>query len=344
MPSYLSSTQTVGPSRPMISAASSAGDASMNLSGWNRASSALAERVVAGQHGRPADVAGEHPGPLHVVERPVEGLGDGRLEEPLAQADPQLAGQDLDDVPWPSAGSRARQQRRAGSPPWRAGPEAASISAIRGGDLGGVVGRSIGSGGGGRCARPPARAHRRRPGPGRTTGRRPRRGRPAGTSAIAATAAADRRPAEAGRRAGRPRRTGRPAGRRPRSAARSASSVRRYSARSGVFSEVRVVAATRSASSLQRRMAGMVYRAGSMVHRSVVPGSDWRATASSCGGTSRANLAAFMRWYADPEVARLTRYQDGADAPRGDRALLRGPGPRARMRWRWRSTSRRPTG
>ena len=44
MPSYLSSTQTVGPRRPMISAASSAGDASMNLSGWNRVIAASARR------------------------------------------------------------------------------------------------------------------------------------------------------------------------------------------------------------------------------------------------------------------------------------------------------------
>ena len=42
MPSYLSSTQTSGPRRRMISAASSAGEASMNLSGWNRVSSASA--------------------------------------------------------------------------------------------------------------------------------------------------------------------------------------------------------------------------------------------------------------------------------------------------------------
>ena len=44
MPSYLSSTQTVGPRRPMISAASSAGDASMNLSGWNSPSAASPRR------------------------------------------------------------------------------------------------------------------------------------------------------------------------------------------------------------------------------------------------------------------------------------------------------------
>ena len=98
MPSYLSSTQTSGPRRVRISAASSAGEASMNLSGWNSASSAEPEPVLAREHGRLADVAGEHPRPLHVVERPLERLRDRRLEQPLAQADPQLAGQDLDDV------------------------------------------------------------------------------------------------------------------------------------------------------------------------------------------------------------------------------------------------------
>ena len=41
MPSYLSSTQTSGPSRATISAASSAGEASMNFSGWKSASAAL---------------------------------------------------------------------------------------------------------------------------------------------------------------------------------------------------------------------------------------------------------------------------------------------------------------
>ncbi len=86
MPSYLSSTQAVGPSRAMISAASSAGDASMNLSGWKRAIAALAEAVVAGQQGGPAHVAGEHAGPLDGLERTLERLGDGRLQEALARA------------------------------------------------------------------------------------------------------------------------------------------------------------------------------------------------------------------------------------------------------------------
>ena len=38
-----------GPSRARISAASSAGEASMNLSGWNSVSAALAEPVLAGR-------------------------------------------------------------------------------------------------------------------------------------------------------------------------------------------------------------------------------------------------------------------------------------------------------
>ena len=70
----------------------------MNLSGWNSASSADAEPVLGREHGRLADVAGEHPGPLHLVERPLERLRDRRLEQALAQADPQLAGEHLDDV------------------------------------------------------------------------------------------------------------------------------------------------------------------------------------------------------------------------------------------------------
>ena len=70
----------------------------MNLSGWKRASDARRQGVVAGERGQPADVADQHPGPLHVVERPVEGARDGGLDEALAQADPQVAAEHLDDV------------------------------------------------------------------------------------------------------------------------------------------------------------------------------------------------------------------------------------------------------
>ena len=54
--------------------------------------------VVPGQTGQPADVADQHPGPLDVVERPVEGARDPGLDQALAQADPQVAAEHLDDV------------------------------------------------------------------------------------------------------------------------------------------------------------------------------------------------------------------------------------------------------
>jgi len=56
------------------------------------------EAVVTGQLGHPADVAGQHPGPLDLVQRPAEGLGDRGFDEALAETDPELATQDLDDV------------------------------------------------------------------------------------------------------------------------------------------------------------------------------------------------------------------------------------------------------
>ena len=100
----------------MISAASSAGDASMNLSGWNSAERGVAQAVLARERRGPADVAGEHPGALDLVQRPVERLRDRRLEQALAQPDPQLAAQHLHDA---RGRQRARSERAAppGSPP-----------------------------------------------------------------------------------------------------------------------------------------------------------------------------------------------------------------------------------
>src|SRR6266508_4187792 len=86
--------------------------------------------------------------------------------------------------------------------------------------------------------------------------------------------------------------------------------VRRYSASRAVFSEVRVVPATRSASSLQRRMAAMVYRHPGMAPRSWFP-ERLEGTRVVLRRHVPGNVRAFERWYADPEVARLTRYQDG---------------------------------
>ena len=191
MPSYLSSTQTSGPSRATISAASSAGEASMNLSGWKRAISAVARRVVASEGGQAPDVADQHPGPLHVVERAIEGPRDGRLDEPLAKSDPEVAAEHLDDV---LGGQRIG-----------AGEEIAQD-----GRLAGRTGRllDLGERGGhlGECRRRlgrrrvtgVARGHRPRRYRGRRTGRMPRQERDRGNADEARDGRRDRRPTESG--------------------------------------------------------------------------------------------------------------------------------------------------
>ena len=68
------------------------------LEGMEEARRCLAEPVLPGEYGRGPDVALQHAGPLDGRQRTVERLGDGRLEQALAKADPQLARQDLDDV------------------------------------------------------------------------------------------------------------------------------------------------------------------------------------------------------------------------------------------------------
>src|SRR3954467_7096026 len=74
-----------------------------------------------------------------------------------------------------------------------------------------------------------------------------------------------------------------------------------------VFSDVRLVAATRSASSLQRRMDRW-YTVPEMAPKpwfpEVLTGS--KVILRRHGS---ANIGAFLRWYADPEIARLARYQ-----------------------------------
>ena len=54
----------------------------------------------------------------------------------------------------------------------------------------------------------------------------------------------------------------------------------------------------------------MVYRHSSMAHRSWFP-EKLEGDAVVLRRHVAANLDAFLRWYSDPEVARLTRYQDG---------------------------------
>ncbi len=97
MPSYLSSTQTGEPSRVSTSASSATGEASIDFSGRNSASSAARKLVVARKLGRVPQVAGEHARPLDVGNGPIESGSNARLQVPLTQADAQLARQDLDD-------------------------------------------------------------------------------------------------------------------------------------------------------------------------------------------------------------------------------------------------------
>ena len=81
-----------------------------------------------------------------------------------------------------------------------------------------------------------------------------------------------------------------------------------------VFSEVRLVAPTRSASSLQRRMAAMVYLRSAMLSLRWFP-ERLEGDRTVLRRHSPANLELFKRWYSDPEVVRLTRYQDGPMRP-----------------------------
>ena len=91
MPSYLSSTQTVD-AEPLHDLGGVLGRRGEHeLDRVEQGEAGVAEAVVAGEHRRPADVAGEHAGPLHLVERPVEGLRDRGLDEALAEPDPELA-------------------------------------------------------------------------------------------------------------------------------------------------------------------------------------------------------------------------------------------------------------
>ena len=101
MPSYLSSTQTSGPSRRDDLGGVLGRRGEHELERVEQRQLGVAELVVAGQLGQPADVAGQHAGPLDVVERAVERLGDRGLDEALAQPDAQLAAEHLDDAPWP---------------------------------------------------------------------------------------------------------------------------------------------------------------------------------------------------------------------------------------------------
>ena len=98
IPSYLSSTQTSGPSLVTISVGVLGRRREHEFQGVEEGERCAGQGVVAGESGEPADVADQHPGPLDVVERAVEGTRDRGLDQALAQTDPQVAAEHLDDV------------------------------------------------------------------------------------------------------------------------------------------------------------------------------------------------------------------------------------------------------
>ena len=68
------------------------------LDGVAQPQARLVQAPLFGEDRRLANVPGEHPRQLHLGRRSLERFGDGRLQQPLAQSDAQLAGEDLDHV------------------------------------------------------------------------------------------------------------------------------------------------------------------------------------------------------------------------------------------------------
>jgi hypothetical protein len=99
----------------------------MNLIGCSSREAGLVQAALFGEDRGLARVAGQHQGHAHGRLRPLERFGDGRLQQPLAQADAQLPGQDLDHV-LGREGVAALQQRGEDAP-LAAGPGAASMAA-----------------------------------------------------------------------------------------------------------------------------------------------------------------------------------------------------------------------
>ena len=159
--------------------------------------------------------------------------------------------------------------------------------------------------------------------------------------------ARDRRPAESRRCADRAPGTGAPTGRSRPWAARAGVRERRYAARMRTFSEVRLVAATRSAVSLQRRIGGRWYSiappmSGRARSRPLAP----RGHRGSCGHAAAASAGEPARGRAlvpRPGAGAPDALPDAADDRRGGRAVLHEPAARARGDGLRASTSGRAT-
>ena len=331
MPSYLSSTQTGTPSRFTISAASSAGEASMNLIGWKRARLASASR---------SSRASSAIRPMSPVSIPAHfTASSGRSNAFAIAASTRPSRSPIRSSPdrtltryfAVSGSARARSSRKIPLFARRPGGRL---------DRGDRLRRPrAGSGtpsGPGRDRRASGRP--RPPCPGPTTGRRPRRARIAAPGRGPVTVVAIVGPAEAG---------GALIGLGERTPGQEDDGDRELRGRQDRRGSRRGGRSSRRSGSWRRRARrprssdawrAMVYRAAdgppTLVSR-CADGRTRRPPAACPGEPPRRS----ERWYGDPEVVRLTRYQDGPMRARRDRAVLRRAGARRRTRSRWRSTS-----
>ena len=278
----------------------------MNFSGWKSASRASARRSSwASDAVRPTSPV-SIPAQLHLVERPIEGLRDCRLEQPFPQPDPQLAGEHLHDV--------LRRQRIASfeeRPEDRAFPRGSRgrlDGGVRLGDL----------------ERASARRRRHPVRPARVS-----------TSATARPRSDERSYAAPSAPAGRPgdrRDHGRdrgPAEARCPLIRLGEGSPRQEDGRDSEILRIERPEVRREEAGLLGCPGGRRYPFGQLAP--AMHGGDGIPSPSMTPRTTYSdrlvgrlvtlrrhapgNLATFKRWYSDPEVARLTRYQDGPMRP-----------------------------
>ena len=320
----------------MISSASSAGEASMNLSGWNRASRRVAER---GRRGRASASR-----PMSPVSIPAHFTSSSGRSNAFAIA----------------ASSRPSRSPMRSSPPSTLTMYVAVSGSAR-------ASRSREDGGLARPGRrrPRSRRTRRRPrgasgdgpagswpaaledvGDGEAEvgvpvvgGAERRRGRPPATSATVVTIADQPRPVARWSASG----NGRPV--------RKTAAIGQLVGRRGCGGSRRAARSSRTSGSWPRRARPARssgawrgwYTVPSHGGSDVVPGVDHRPDGRPAAARAREpdGVPALVRGPRDRPARALP---GGADAARGDRALLRAPGSSARRRSRWPSTSARRTG
>ncbi len=265
----------------------------------------LIEPILRGERSEPPDVARQHARPLDRFERPIIGPGNRRLHESLPEPDPKLAGQDLDDV---LRGERIRSTE-----------EITQDRALRRGSGRGLDGavcrRDLGQRRGRRGVRGVI-GSRQDVGDGHAEVRRPVVGlaesRPRDAGELR-NGGGDRRPAETrGPLVGLGERTtGEEDGGNRQLVGRQSGQV--------IGEEGRLFGRPRRRGDALGQLAPATHgRDGipspPMAHRSWFPES-LTGLHVVLRRHTQANLSAFLRWYSDAEVARLTRYQDGPMRP-----------------------------